>query len=111
MTYQAIRDYELDIILRAWKDEDFRQRLIKDPKTAIAADFNLKIPDDLEISVREEDDHKIHLIVPAKPSNIAANKMSEDDLLHKIHDLLADHHLGSWPASRKDMEKEIGKNK
>lgn len=110
MNYQTVRDCELDIILRAWKDENFRKRLIQDPRKAIAEEFKLNIPDGLEVFVHEEDEHKIHLIVPAKPANLAMNKMSEDDLLHKIHDLLSEHHLGSWPASREDLDKEL-KNK
>ncbi|GEM_PF-2430263 len=108
---ELIRDYELDIIVKAWRDEAFRLQLIKDPKKAIEQEFDIKVPHDMHIAVHEEHDHSLHLIVPSVPSNFEAGDMSDDDLKHVIGGVLATGHLAILPSSRdrqkvRDLQRE-----
>ena len=49
---------------RVVADDDFRARLIADPKATIAADYGLTIPEDFEIQVHETDENTGHIVLP-----------------------------------------------
>ncbi len=100
MDKEQIRDYELDIIVRAWRDEKFRKSLLSDPKKAIEQEFDIAVPPDVSISVHEESDNAIHLIVPAIPSNFEAGELSDDELREVIGGVIATGHLSAFPSSK-----------
>ena len=64
---QAIAD-------KAAEDEDFRKRLLSDPRNAIEQEMDLKIPDGIEIQVHEDSTSTAHLVLPSSP------KLSETEL-------------------------------
>lgn len=64
------------IIERAWKDEAFKEKLLKDPKGALLQ-MNPNLPAGLKIEVHEESGNTIHLVLPRDPSN---QKLSDEDL-------------------------------
>ena len=99
MDKDQIRDYELDIIVKAWRDEPFRQRLLKNPKHAIEKEFDIIVPAEITISVHEENEHSLHLIVPSVPSNFSATDLSDDELKDVIGGVMATGHLGTLPKS------------
>lgn len=99
MDKELIRDYELDIIVKAWRDEPFRQQLLKDPKKAIEKEFDIKVPNDMKISVHEENEHSLHLIVPSVPSNFMADDLSDKELKDIIGGVMATGHLAAFPQS------------
>lgn len=99
MDKDQIRDYELDIIVKAWRDEPFRKSLLSDPKKAIEKEFDIVVPPDMKISVHEENEHSIHLIVPSVPSNFSAKDLSDDELRDVIGGVMATGHLGTLPKS------------
>lgn len=92
MDKDIIRDYELDIIVRAWRDERFRLNLLDDAKKSIEEEFHITIPEDMNIFVHVEDENNLHLIVPALPSNFAADDLSDDELRDVIGGVLMDSH-------------------
>jgi hypothetical protein len=100
MDKEVIRDYELDIIVKAWRDERFRKNLLKDPKKAIENEFNIVVPDDMVISVHEERDNSLHLIVPSVPANFSAKDLSDDELKEVIGGVMATGHLAAFPGSK-----------
>jgi hypothetical protein len=107
-----IRDYELDIIVKAWRDEAFRQDLIRDPKKAIEKEFSIKVPSGMSISVHEESEDSLHLIVPSVPSNFYTDSLSDEELKNVIGGVIATGHLGIMSKSRdrekiRDLQKEI----
>ena len=53
-----------DIVTKAMKDPGFRQRLIKDPKNAIAAELGMQFPEGVTIQVHENSPKVIHLVLP-----------------------------------------------
>lgn len=103
MDKETIRDYELDIIVKAWRDERFRQSLLKDPKKAIEKEFDIKVPHDVTISVHEENDHSLHLIVPSVPSNFTAEDLSDEELKEVIGGVIATGHLAAFPNSKERL--------
>jgi hypothetical protein len=100
MDKETIRDYELDIIVKAWRDEKFRQGLLKDPKKAIEQEFGIEVPKNVRIFVHEEDELSLHLIVPSVPSNFTAEDLSDDELKEVIGGVMATGHLSAFPGSK-----------
>lgn len=104
MDKELIRDYELDIIVKAWRDEEFRQQLLKDAKKAIEKEFHIKVPSDMTIAVHEENEHSLHLIVPSVPPHFETGDLSDDELKDVIGGVMATGHLAAFPKS-KDRQK------
>ncbi len=111
MDKELIRDYELDIIVKAWRDEAFRQQLLKDPKKAIEKEFDIKVPQDMNIAVHEENEHSLHLIVPSVPPHFITGDLSDDELKDVIGGVMATGHLATLPNARerqklRELERE-----
>jgi len=104
MDKEILRDYELDIIVKAWRDEKFRKNLLKNPKKAIEDEFGVHVPEDMEIFVHEERDNSLHLIVPSLPSNFSSESLTDDELRDVIGGVLAVGHLGRL-SNKKDRER------
>ena len=58
------------VIQKAWADEQFKQRLMEDPKTAVKEAFGVDIPDDFNITVVEETSTHFYLVIPPNPSSL-----------------------------------------
>ena len=56
-----------ELMSKASGDADFRQALLSDPKNAISEEFDIKIPDGIEIRVHESDLNIVHLSLPPDP--------------------------------------------
>ncbi len=54
------------IVNKAGVDNEFRSRLLEDPKAAIKEEFGLRFDEDQEIEVHEETDTTTHLVLPPK---------------------------------------------
>lgn len=68
------------IVARAWADDDFRDRLLSDPR-AVLRENGIETEDEVRVSVAEAGeavaDHDIlHLVLPPPPSDL-----SEEELL------------------------------
>jgi len=63
----SLDDVETTITLQAWLDDDFRRRLIADPKSALEAATGHRLPSDLQITVHEETAAHRHLVIPPRP--------------------------------------------
>ena len=61
---------------KAGEDEEFRNRLMADPKGVIEQEFDLEIPASLDIQVHEDSAETAHLVLPPSP------KLSETQLDH-----------------------------
>ena len=55
---------ETHLAARALRDPDFRDRLLKDPKTAIEQEIHLRFPESVRISVHEESLNHLHVVLP-----------------------------------------------
>lgn len=59
---------------KAGADEEFRARLISDPRGVIEQEFGVTIPDGIEIQVHEDSAEVAHVLLPPSP------KLSETQL-------------------------------
>lgn len=57
------------IIVRAWEDPEFRQRLMANPAAAFA-EFGIQAPEGVTIKVLADDPHTQHFVLPQKPAPI-----------------------------------------
>ena len=74
MAVQTMAEIKAHIMARAAGDEDFRTRLIEDPKVAISAELDIVIPDQFSIQVHEENSTNAHLVLPM------SDRLTEEEL-------------------------------
>ena len=55
------------VIARSWDDEDYKARLLSDPR-AVLAEAGLDVPSGVEITVSERQPGTLHLTLPPKPA-------------------------------------------
>jgi hypothetical protein len=72
------KEFETEIITKAWKDKQFKQELLSNPKAVYERELNQKLPDSLQIRVVEEDSNTIYLALPKAPE--ATEELSEEAL-------------------------------
>ncbi len=78
------KDFESAIIAKAWKDPAYLTRLRQDPRGMVQQELSAlhpgaKLPADLGVSVHEEDEKHVHLVVPKNPQ-AADQTLTDDDL-------------------------------
>ena len=64
---KTAEDMRAHLVEKALADNEFRKRLIADPKGVTAEEFGITIPDILEVKVHESDKYTFHLILPPSP--------------------------------------------
>ena len=52
---------------KATEDEEFRNQLLASPREVIAKEFDVEIPEELEIQVHEDRPDAAHLVLPPSP--------------------------------------------
>lgn len=63
---------EIRVVRRAWADADYRARLIKDPKAALAEELGVELPERLRVRVVEEKPDLLCIVLPVNISGIPA---------------------------------------
>ena len=66
-----------DLFSACWKDEALKARFISDPKTVLV-EHGVAFPDGMEVKVIENADDRVHITLPAPPTNHA--HLSDDEL-------------------------------
>lgn len=56
---------DVQLVVRVWRDPDFRAALHRDPKSTIKAAFGGSISDAIEMKVYEDSPLRVHVVVPA----------------------------------------------
>ena len=64
-----------EVIVRAWKDEDFKKKLIADPKSTLAA-AGVNVGN-VKVNVHVDTADTLNLVIPQNPAN---SELSEDAL-------------------------------
>ena len=93
----------------AWKDENFREALIADPKGVIQRLFLQsfpagKLPQQLTINVIEEDPGTCHIVLPFLPDEVPTLEIPEEEHL----ELLANMGAGDGSLRRTDSSEKRG---
>ena len=60
-----------------WKDEALKARFMADPKAGLK-EYNLDVPDNLDVKVVENADDCVHITLPAPPAG--DNDLSDEEL-------------------------------
>jgi Nitrile hydratase, alpha chain len=68
-------ELEAKIVVRAWADEDFRERLRSDPHGAVAEETGVRVPGFIEIEVLEETPERAYLVIPLNRVAIAEDEL------------------------------------
>ena len=71
---QSPNEMRAKIVGKATEDEEFRARLLSDPKGALGQELGIAIPASMSIEVHEEGDTTAHLVLPPD------SRLSEGDL-------------------------------
>ena len=61
MTASQLRE---QLIAQATEDDEFRARLLGDPKAALRDDYDIVLPETLKLCVHEEDATTAHIVLP-----------------------------------------------
>jgi len=67
------------IIEKAMKEETFRKQLIEDPKGTVEEFTNFKFPEELKLTILEEDAQTFYLVIP-QPAGKDELELTELDL-------------------------------
>lgn len=75
-------------VARAWKDDRFKQALVRDARAAIRDTFNFELPDNLDLRVVESPQvpllGSVQLGLPAKPANPTDEASSLAELAREL---------------------------
>lgn len=58
-------DLQERLIRRTWEDEQFAELLRTNPRVAIAEETGIRLPDEVNIFVHQEDEFTCHLVIPS----------------------------------------------
>jgi hypothetical protein len=73
-------EMERSIVQRSMEDEEFRQRLLEDPKATVEQELATQLPEDVEVSVVEESQQSIYLVLPFRSAELPAGELSDQQL-------------------------------
>ena len=76
---QTRRDIEAQIIAKAWKDDAYKQELLSNSKGVIEREFNVQLPEQINVQVMEENPTSLYFVVPVRPE-IAGHEISDEQL-------------------------------
>ena len=61
-------ELKTQLLSKADEDNDFRARLIADPKAAISSELDTTIPEGFDVVVHEDSKTTAHLVLPPSPA-------------------------------------------
>ncbi len=64
---QSEAEVKAHITMKAAEDDDFRARLIAEPRATLEAVTGLRLPDGYRLHVHEESATDAHMVLPPKP--------------------------------------------
>ncbi len=73
------------VAMKATEDDDFRTRLVADPRAAIEKETGLRFPDGYRIHVHEESATDAHMVLPPRPE-LSKEQLDRIAGGHKGHD-------------------------
>ena len=85
MSEYTASDLTAQLIARAWKDEAFKEELLRDPTAVAARELaqlqpGATLPADIQIQVLEETPTTHYVVLPAKPPIESGEVLSEVEL-------------------------------
>ncbi|MEM7592906.1 MAG: NHLP leader peptide family RiPP precursor [Cyanobacteria bacterium P01_A01_bin.83] len=75
---QTRKEFEANLISKAWGDESFKQELMNNPRAVYEQELGRKAPENQKIQVLEETPGTTYLVIPQKPET--SEELSEEAL-------------------------------
>jgi Nitrile hydratase, alpha chain len=73
-------EWERSLINRSMEDEEFRRRLLDDPKAAVEQELGGRLPEGVEVRVVEESPQTIYLVLPSASALGEGGDITDKDL-------------------------------
>ena len=73
-------EMERRMINRSMEDEEFRQRLLDDPKAAVEQELGSRLPEGIEVRVVEETADTVFLVIPSASPIGGGAELSDQQL-------------------------------
>jgi hypothetical protein len=73
-------EWERRLAQKSLEDENFRQRLLDDPKGTLEQELGGALPEGLEVRVVEESSDTIYLVLPSASAGGEGGSLSDQDL-------------------------------
>ena len=73
-------EVERTLAQRSMEDEDFRQRLLDDPKGAVEQELGSRLPEGVEVRAVEESAQIIYLVLPSASPLGQGGELSDQEL-------------------------------
>ena len=73
-------EIERRLVQRGLEDEDFRRRLLDDPKAAVEQELGTRLPEGVQVRVVEESSDTIYLVLPSASAGSQGGELSDQDL-------------------------------
>jgi hypothetical protein len=73
-------EMERRLIQRSLEDEDFRQRLLDNPKGSVEQELGTQLPEGVEVRVVEESAETIYLVLPSASPLGQGGELSDQEL-------------------------------
>jgi hypothetical protein len=73
-------EVERTLVQRSIEDEDFRRRLLEDPKAAVEQEFGSRLPESVEVRAVEESAQTIYLVLPSASAVGEGGELSDEAL-------------------------------
>ena len=92
------RNQLAELFAACWKDDALKQRFMSDPK-AVLAEYDMPVPDGMDVKVVENADNCVHITMPAAPPPPGGNELSDEELSTAAGGAMAcdgDPNLPSW---------------
>ena len=74
MATMTMREMKAHLVAKADESEDFRTRLVADPRSVIYAEFGVSIPERFTIQVHEDSATTAHMVLPM------TDRLTEEEL-------------------------------
>jgi hypothetical protein len=73
-------EVERTLVQRSMEDEDFRQKLLDDPKGAVEQELGSRLPEGVEVRAVEESAQIIYLVLPSASPLGQGGELSDQEL-------------------------------
>ncbi len=73
-------EVERTLVQRSLQDEDFRQRLLADPKGTVEQELGSRLPESVEVRAVEESAQTIYLVLPSTSPLGQGEEISDQEL-------------------------------
>ena len=82
---QSEAQVKAHVAMKATEDDDFRARLVADPRATVEEETGLRFPEGYRVHVHEESAADAHLVLPPRPE-LSKEQLARIAGGHKGHD-------------------------